>query len=168
MMTCLLICILVRTQRACHIFRQRPGPSTCAESVSHPSKGARCQSTRSPTGCIMDMTAYPDDAKSAFESSTLLGRSLISRARASRVAFRYCKKTDSPTFGSNPLTSQGYNKGNVIVYPQDSLTLSSVRPPTDHVKDTFCALLSVPRRLLFARTSPVCVHVLYVKLVSLR
>jgi hypothetical protein len=161
MMTCLLICILVRTQRACHIFRQRPGPSTCAESVSHPSKGARCQSTRSPTGCIMDMTAYPDDAKSAFESSTLLGRFLVSRAHASRVAFRYCKKTDSPTFGSNPLTSQGYNKGNVIVYPQDSLTLSSVLPHS-------VLFLSVPRRLLFARTSPVCVHVLYVKLVSLR
>ena len=89
----------------------------------------------------MDMTAYPDDAKSAFESSTLLGRFLVSRAHASRVAFRYCKKTDSPTFGSNPLTSQGYNKGNVIVYPQDSLTLSSVLPPSaDHVKDTFCAL----------------------------
>jgi hypothetical protein len=89
----------------------------------------------------MDMTAYPDDAKSAFESSTLLGRFLISRAHASCVAFRYCKKTDSPTFGSNPLTSQGYNKGNAIVYPQDSLTLSSVLPPSaDHVKDTFCVL----------------------------
>jgi hypothetical protein len=84
----------------------------------------------------------PADTSAAFTKATLLERFLVSRARASRVTFCYCQKPDAPGFGGSVLTSQGYNKGNAIVYPQDSLSLNKVLPPSPQsVKNTFCALI---------------------------
>jgi hypothetical protein len=72
----------------------------------------------------------PQEVGTAFSDATLLERFLVARARASRVTFRYCKGPDACGFGDSPITSQAYNKGNFIVYPQDSLSLNSVLPPS--------------------------------------
>ncbi|KIM23130.1 hypothetical protein M408DRAFT_77987 [Serendipita vermifera MAFF 305830] len=83
----------------------------------------------------------PPDIKEAFDSASVFEKSLICRGRASRITFRYCKNPESVEFGRNPATSQGYSKGNIIVMPQDSLSLTKSLPPsTDDIRDSLCIL----------------------------
>ncbi|KIM21401.1 hypothetical protein M408DRAFT_29598 [Serendipita vermifera MAFF 305830] len=87
----------------------------------------------------------PTSVRLAFENSTIFEQSLIARARANRITFRYCHNPTSPQYGWNFQTSQSYSKGNVMILPQDSLSLQSMLPPSpDAVRDTMAVLFIGP------------------------
>ena len=94
----------------------------------------------------------PSPAKDAFGTSTPTERLLISRARASRISFRFSElkgrtrhQADDAANGSQRAggagraASQRCVKGNVLVAPQNSTHLNTVLPPPPEViRDTVC------------------------------
>lgn len=91
----------------------------------------------------------PNDVARAFSSSTHVERSLISRARSTRISFRFNQAgDDNDNDDGQPDTSpngkplpQRYVKGNVLIMPQNSTQLNTVLPPSPSiVHDTICAL----------------------------
>ena len=116
---------------------------------------------RMPRLCLANWLYYgynelPSPAKDAFRDATPTERLLISRARASRISFRFSelkkKKQETedaangdsrpPDSGGNRLaTSQRCVKGNVLVVPQNATHLNSVLPPPPEViRDTVCVV----------------------------
>lgn len=84
----------------------------------------------------------PEEVKMAFNSASVFEKLLIARARANRITLRYCENPSSVEYGHPHETSQRYNKGNVLVMPQDTLNLPSSLPPTlDEVRDSMCILM---------------------------
>ncbi|KAH7905483.1 hypothetical protein BJ138DRAFT_1175181, partial [Hygrophoropsis aurantiaca] len=80
----------------------------------------------------------PDDIKLAFRNASPFDKMLVGRCRASRVTHFYSHKHRS---GQPESTSQSYNRGNVAVVPQDSISLRKLLPPSrDEIRDTMCAL----------------------------
>jgi Helitron helicase-like domain at N-terminus/PIF1-like helicase len=87
----------------------------------------------------------PVSARRAFRDATIFERNLICRARATRITLRYCHNPSSPHYGRNFETSQGYSMGNVMVLPQDTISLQSVLPPPpETVRDTMAVLFIGP------------------------
>ncbi|KAI0710265.1 hypothetical protein C8Q76DRAFT_624749, partial [Earliella scabrosa] len=105
----------------------------------------------------------PGDVRRAFKEATRVERMLVSRARASRISFRFCEL--KPANGNHSLpaaASQRCIKGNVLVMPQDVTHLQSALPPgSDALRDSICAVFvgsSKPTRETIARLSPVLVR----------
>lgn len=83
----------------------------------------------------------PEPAKSAFSNSTQPERTLVARARSSKVSFKFSELEGHPMYGSDPRVSQRCIKGNVAIHPQDAAHLTDVLPPSnDAVRDTLCAI----------------------------
>ncbi|KAI0361333.1 hypothetical protein OH77DRAFT_1391844, partial [Trametes cingulata] len=104
----------------------------------------------------------PEDVRRAFADSTPFERILISRARASKVSFRFSEIKTHAMYGTDALTSQRCIKGNVVVMPQDATHLNELLPPSfDVLRDTVCAVFvgqSKPTRENIARLGPVLVR----------
>ncbi|KDQ65223.1 hypothetical protein JAAARDRAFT_53078 [Jaapia argillacea MUCL 33604] len=66
---------------------------------------------------------------------------LISRGRASQITHLYCYNKTSSDFGKHPDISQRYNRGNIAIMPQDSISLRTVLPPdSKEVNQAMCVL----------------------------
>ena len=119
----------------------------------------------------------PATVKEAFRTSTPTERLLISRARASRISFRFSElKTrsrqaedsdadaaqTSATGSFASATSQRCIKGNILVVPQNATHLNSVLPPPPEVvRDTVCAIYvgrSKPSRASIGKLGPTLVR----------
>ena len=83
----------------------------------------------------------PEPVRRAFEESTQVERMLYSRARSSKISFRFCDIPGHPLEGTDPMTSQRCVKGNVAIHPQDATHLNDVLPPCNEViRDSVCAV----------------------------
>ncbi|KAI0328315.1 hypothetical protein GY45DRAFT_1255266, partial [Cubamyces sp. BRFM 1775] len=83
----------------------------------------------------------PEEVKAAFDASTHLERQLVSRARASRISYRFCELKGHSLYGTDWASSQSCVKGNIAIHPQDATHLNDVLPPhNDVVKDSICAV----------------------------
>ena len=104
----------------------------------------------------------PEGVKRAFESATSVERVLVSRARASKVSFRFCQTKGHYLYGTDPNTSQSYVRGNVGIHPQDATHLNEYLPPShDVIRDTICAVFvgqTKPTRETIAMLRPVLVR----------
>ncbi|KAH9852941.1 hypothetical protein C2E23DRAFT_729989, partial [Lenzites betulinus] len=109
----------------------------------------------------------PEPVKKAFLSSSTPERMLVSRARSSRVSFKFSQLKGHRLYGTDPRTSQGCVKGNVAIHPQDAAHLTDVLPPSnDAIRDTLCAVFvgkSQPTRQNIRELSPVLVRKSQVK-----
>ncbi|RPD70480.1 hypothetical protein L226DRAFT_470224, partial [Lentinus tigrinus ALCF2SS1-7] len=109
---------------------------------------------RMPKLCLANWLYYamdelPDDVARALRASTFVDRLLISRARSTRISFRF-NQADDHTFDEENLQQssnaqdharQRYIKGNVLVMPQNSTQFNNVLPPSpSHIRDTICAI----------------------------
>lgn len=103
----------------------------------------------------------PADVRDAFDQSTRVDRVLISRARTTRICFRYSDKPNHPA-AKDPISSQKYNQGNVMVMPQDSAELQKILPPSpSELCDTVCAVFvgqEKPTRANISRMHPMLVR----------
>ncbi|KAI9057277.1 hypothetical protein FKP32DRAFT_1554111, partial [Trametes sanguinea] len=104
----------------------------------------------------------PPVVKEAFRSSTQVERMLVSRARSSRVSFKFCELQGHALYGTDPRISQGCVKGNVAIHPQDATHLTEVLPPSnDAIRDTLCAVFvgkTQPTRETIRKMAPVLVR----------
>jgi Helitron helicase-like domain at N-terminus/PIF1-like helicase len=83
----------------------------------------------------------PLDVKNAFASASRTELTLISRAKSSKICFRFTDFKERPVSGYAQSTSQRCNKGNVIVVPQDATCLLNVIPATPEVvADMLCVV----------------------------
>ena len=83
----------------------------------------------------------PEDVRRAFRESTQVERMLYSRARSSKVSFRFCDIPGHSLEGTDPMTSQRCVKGNIAVHPQDATHLNDVLPPCNEIiRDSICAV----------------------------
>lgn len=83
----------------------------------------------------------PEDVRDAFMHATLFDLMLVSRARCSRITHLFSSNKQSPAYGSNPQSSQRYNRGNVAIFPQDSAQLLDFLPPNrNDIEQDMCAL----------------------------
>ena len=137
---------------------------------------------RMPKLCLANWLYFahnelPPAVKEAFSTSTPTERLLISRARASRISFRFSELktrsqqsqdddmavTQTPATGSFAgATSQRCIKGNILVVPQNATHLNSVLPPPPEViRDTVCAVYvghSKPSRASIGKLGPALVR----------
>ncbi|KAI9058555.1 hypothetical protein FKP32DRAFT_1582428, partial [Trametes sanguinea] len=127
------------------------------------------QGPRMPLYALANWLYYGHDAlpvavRDAFQASTQVERMLISRARSSKVSFKFCDLVGHSMHGTDPRTSQGCVKGNVAIHPQDATHLTEVLPPSyDSIRDTICAIFvgrTQPTRdnIRDAKLSPVLVR----------
>ena len=66
---------------------------------------------------------------------------MVARARATRITHLYSSKTEGPMAGSDPEISWSYNKGNVVILPQESVELQdTLPPPFDDIQKAMCAV----------------------------
>lgn len=83
----------------------------------------------------------PEDVRDAFMHATLFDLMLVSRARCSRITHLFSSNKQSPVYGSDPQSSQRYNRGNVAIFPQDSAQLLDFLPPNrNDIEQDMCAL----------------------------
>ncbi|KAI9057430.1 hypothetical protein FKP32DRAFT_1669731 [Trametes sanguinea] len=106
--------------------------------------------------------ALPDPIRGMFRSSTQVERTLISRARSSKVSYKFCEMVGHPLYGTDPRISQGCMKGNVAIHPQDATHLTDVLPLSyNAIRDTVCAVFvgkTAPTKENIRKLSPVLVR----------
>ena len=116
---------------------------------------------RMPKLCLANWLYYghaelPAEVKLAMKESTPTERLLISRARSSRISYRFTELRGADQNESNNAephigrsgshngsasTAQRCIKGNILVVPQNSTHLNAVLPPPPEViRDTVCVL----------------------------
>ena len=104
----------------------------------------------------------PASVREAFAKSTQVERMLVSRARMSKISFRFSETPGHYLYGTTPQTSQRYMKGNIAIHPQDVTHLNDFLPPSnDVIRDTLCAVFvgkSEPTRDNIEKLSPVLVR----------
>ncbi|KAH7909537.1 hypothetical protein BJ138DRAFT_1010612, partial [Hygrophoropsis aurantiaca] len=98
----------------------------------------------------------PEDVQDGFDKASPFELVLISRARASRLCFKFTESAGQSA------ASRKYTKGNVVVMPQDVTTLQSVLPVSaESIADTVCILFvgeRLPSRMNIERLAPVLVR----------
>ncbi|KAH9854429.1 hypothetical protein C2E23DRAFT_913766, partial [Lenzites betulinus] len=104
----------------------------------------------------------PATVREAFQTATPVERMLISRARASKISFKFSESKDATERRLPSEISQRYVKGNIAIHPQDSTHLTDVLPPsTDMIRDTVCAVFvgqTRPTKASIERLRPVLVR----------
>jgi len=73
--------------------------------------------------------ALSDEVREAFSYATTFNIMMVAHARATRITHLYSSKTEGPMAGSDPEISWSYNKGNVVILPQESVELQDTLPP---------------------------------------
>ena len=133
---------------------------------------------RMPRLCLANWLYYgyaelPASEKAAFRDATPTERLLISRARASRISFRFSElkskkqrqaddsENASQSHGNDrntATTSQRCVKGNILVVPQNATHLNAVLPPPPEViRDTVCVVYvgkSKPSKATIGKLGP--------------
>ncbi|KAJ7699722.1 hypothetical protein B0H16DRAFT_1349049, partial [Mycena metata] len=104
----------------------------------------------------------PAGVKDAFEQASLYDLMMVSRNRATRVTHMFCEKPDAKGHDKIRAFSQGYSKGNVAIFPQDTATVRPLLPPPrGEIKEAMCSLFigptSVPTRANINDLRPVLV-----------
>ncbi|KAI0686634.1 hypothetical protein C8Q76DRAFT_636248, partial [Earliella scabrosa] len=120
--------------------------------------------------------ALPPSVSSAIHESTQFDRLLVSRARGSRISFRFTElRKKEGHLGQrgqedDPSISQRCIKGNVLVMPQNSTQLHEVLPPSPSViRDTVCAVFvgrTKPTKESIGMLGPVLVRKSRVKTIA--
>ncbi|OSD06157.1 hypothetical protein PYCCODRAFT_1361373, partial [Trametes coccinea BRFM310] len=104
----------------------------------------------------------PAEVKQAFRAATPVERVLISRARASKISYKFSQLSGHYLEGTDHRISQSCLKGNIAIHPQDATHLNEVLPPTeDVIRDTVCAVFvgeTKPTRETIAKLRPVLVR----------
>ncbi|KAI9065710.1 hypothetical protein FKP32DRAFT_1567353, partial [Trametes sanguinea] len=104
----------------------------------------------------------PSDVKTAFRLATHVERILVSRARGSRISYKFSQLPGHYLEGTDSRVSQSCVKGNVAIHPQDATHLNDVLPPVDDtIRDTVCAVFvgeTKPTRETIAKLKPVLVR----------
>lgn len=129
------------------------------------------EKTRMPKLCLANWLYYghealPSVVRQAFQGSTQFDRLLVSRARGSRISYRFTELRqkhldfdDAPNTAYDKSTAQRFTKGNIIVMPQNSTQLNSILPPPPTViRDTVCAVFvatTKPTEATIKKLSPV-------------
>ncbi|KAI0708391.1 hypothetical protein C8Q76DRAFT_627348, partial [Earliella scabrosa] len=120
----------------------------------------------------------PASVSRAIHDSTQFDRLLVSRARGSRISFRFTelreKDTDRPRSRwpkeDDPFVSQRCIKGNILVMPQNTTQLHTVLPPSPSaIRDTVCAVFigrTKPTKETIGRLGPVLVRKSRVKAIA--
>ncbi len=130
-------------------------------------EGELCGKGRMPKFALANWLYYgydelPCDVMAAFKDATQFERVLVSRARASKISFRFSELKGHVMFGTDPAVSQRCVKGNVMVMPQDATHLNDVLPPPPEVlRDTVCTVFvgrTKPSKDTIARLGPVLVR----------
>ncbi|TFK81783.1 hypothetical protein K466DRAFT_501536, partial [Polyporus arcularius HHB13444] len=109
--------------------------------------------SRTPRLCLANWLYYahsalPPAVAAAFARSSQFDRILVSRARASRISFRFTELREEDPSNREPIeghdshaTAQRFIRGNVLIMPQNSTQLNSLLPPPPSVvHDTACAV----------------------------
>ena len=104
----------------------------------------------------------PDAARRAFAEASIFERMLVSRARASKISFRFCQASGRECRDQRRVGAQRYMKGNVIVHPQDAPELCNVLPlDLSAIRDTICVVFvgaTAPSQETIEKLSPVLVR----------
>ncbi len=111
----------------------------------------------------------PAAVADAVRRSSPFDRMLVSRARASRISFRFTEihsrnnlNTDVRDAHNTHASAQKFLKGNILVMPQNSTHLNSVLPPPASViRDTVCAVFvgkTKPTKATIGALSPILVR----------
>ncbi|KZO98247.1 hypothetical protein CALVIDRAFT_478596, partial [Calocera viscosa TUFC12733] len=120
---------LVRLCRSCH------GALT---------KG-KCPDFALANGYYTGYEALPDQVRADFESATVFDLMLLSRVRASCIVFKYSDANRTVRDRARS-TSQSFTKGNVMVLPQETLSLSDViPPPPDEIRKSVVVLFDAQK-----------------------
>ncbi|KAH9848697.1 hypothetical protein C2E23DRAFT_738879, partial [Lenzites betulinus] len=83
----------------------------------------------------------PIPVQQAFSSATFSERLLVSRARASKISYKFSRLPGHYLEGTDDRVSQGCVKGNVGIHPQDATHLNDVLPPgSNAIRDMVCAV----------------------------
>lgn len=106
----------------------------------------------------------PPDVKVAFSKASPFDLMLVSRARSTRISFRFTelRRTHATDVSMDDRLDQLFIKGNILVMPQASTQLADVLPPgPDTIRDTICALFvgkQKPTKETIGKLSPVLVR----------
>ncbi|KAI0352245.1 hypothetical protein OH77DRAFT_1409659, partial [Trametes cingulata] len=106
----------------------------------------------------------PADVSKAFSTMTTVERILVSRARASKISYKFSEleKEVSGKQKTPAAISQRCVKGNVAIHPQDATHLHDVLPPShDVIRDTVCAVFvgqMQPSQATIEKLTPILVR----------
>ncbi|KAI9062910.1 hypothetical protein FKP32DRAFT_1628420, partial [Trametes sanguinea] len=106
--------------------------------------------------------SLPGPVKQAFDACTHIERMLVSRARSSRISYKFSQLPGHYLEGTDHRISQGCVKGNIAVHPQDATHLNNVLPPgIDQIRDSVCVVFvggSKPTRETIRALKPMVVR----------
>ncbi|KAI0359351.1 hypothetical protein OH77DRAFT_1395674, partial [Trametes cingulata] len=109
----------------------------------------------------------PTEVGEAFRGATHMEKTLIARARASTISFKFSELKGHALEGTPSAVSQRCVKGNVAIHPQDATHLNQVLPPgNDIIRDTVCAVFvgeTKPTKETIEKLRPVLVRKTRVK-----
>lgn len=88
----------------------------------------------------------PIAVQKAFKDSSMFDLMMVARCRSTRITQLYSNKKGSPNYQGDASESQRYDRGNVSIIPQDSVTLRPMLPPDDdEIRTTMAALFTGSR-----------------------
>lgn len=88
----------------------------------------------------------PIAVQKAFKDSSMFDLMMVARCRSTRITQLYLNKKGSPNYQGDASESQRYDRGNVSIIPQDSVTLRPMLPPDDdEIRTTMAALFTGSR-----------------------
>lgn len=104
----------------------------------------------------------PPEIAKAFEASSMHERQLIAGCRASRITYIYSSPVTNPEGRDREhMTSQGFIKGNVAIFPQDVGKVGALVPPApDEIDYCMCVVFmggQPPTWEVLSKLSPVLV-----------
>ncbi|KAH9850103.1 hypothetical protein C2E23DRAFT_736065, partial [Lenzites betulinus] len=83
----------------------------------------------------------PNSVSDAFRRATPVERILVSRARASKISYKFSELPGHVMYKKPAVTSQRCVKGNIAIHPQDTTSFNEVLPPSaESIRDTVCAV----------------------------
>ena len=104
----------------------------------------------------------PEDVRDAFATASPFDLCLVSRCRSSIVTHHFVRGGTRVGYVAEE-ARQGFSRGNVAIFPQNSLQLQTVLPPSgDDIRNTICVLFSrcrqAPTIEMLKRFGPVLVN----------
>jgi len=94
------------------------------------------------------------DVKCAIDEASMFDIMMVSKLRATRITHLYSSKEGSSLYGTDPMLSQRYSRGNVAVLPQDTASVQDMLPPDrSEIHEAMCTLFVGSRESLPSRVS---------------
>lgn len=119
--------------------------------VCHECERCLCHKKEMPKYSLANWLYYgfnelPTDVGEAFNQATRFDLRLIARAKASRICVRFTDLPSRQPGDTRPVLAQRFNRGNVMVLPQDVTEMSDLLPPgPESLKDTMSVLFVANR-----------------------